>query len=121
MASKGFVASLLNTLPAEIKRVLVPAFDHVLDNLRLGLRDATGRAENFQGYRFDLTTSSVAGTEVSVEHGLGQPPYMLIPILPLDSSGGQVVRLTCSRPADDRRFYVKSSDTGAPISVYVEV
>ena len=121
MASKGFVSALLNTLDAPLKRVLAPVFEHVLDNLRFGLRGDTERAENFQLYRFDATTNSTANQEFSITHGLGQSPYLLLQVLPLDSSGGQLVPLKVTRAADNNRIYLASASTAAAISVAVEI
>lgn len=120
MADKGYTQSLLSSLPTDQRTVLVRVFDYVLGNLRFGVRDNQDRAENFQLYRFDAVTSSVANTEFSISHGMAQAPYLLMPILPLDSSGGQIVRLKVTRAADSQRVYLSSADTGVSISVMVE-
>ena len=121
MAVKGYLGSLLNGLQSDVRRILVPAFEYVVDNWRFGLRADQERAENAQGYRFDGTTNSTASDEFTIQHGLGAAPYLIIPILPLDSSGGQIVPLRVTRAADANRIYLASSSTSATISLYVEV
>jgi hypothetical protein len=120
VANKGYVTQLLGRLPSEQRRPLLAAFDYLLDNLRLGLRDDKTRAENLQGYRLDGTTHATANTEFSIAHGLGAAPYLLVPILPMET-GAQLVPLTVSRAPDAERIYLTSASTGASISVYVEV
>jgi hypothetical protein len=121
MASKGYIEPLLNALPEGVKTPVTQAFRYVLDNLSIGLPDDGKRAVNFRWYRFDVVTSSIANTEVSIHHGLGQTPLLCWPILPLDSSGGQVVRLKVTRPADAQRVYLSSPDTGASLTLLIEV
>jgi hypothetical protein len=121
VASKGYVESLLNALPDGVKGPVTQAFRYVLDNLAVGLPDDTKRATNFRWYRFDSVTSSVANAEFSIHHGLGQIPLLCWPILPLDSSGGQVVRVKVTRPADAQRVYLSSPDTGASLTMVIEV
>lgn len=118
MANKGFVNGLLNTLPADMRKVLNPAFEHVMDTWKLG---AGQKATNAAWYRFTATTPATANTEFSVEHGLNQVPSLLIPVVPLDSVGNACVPLTVSRVADGRRVYLQSSSTGAAICFYLEV
>lgn len=122
MANKGYVQSLLNRIKdADTKQSVTEAFEYVLDNLRVGGVGDLERAENFQWYVFDTTTSSVANQEFSIEHGLNQAPNRCTQWLDLTSSGNQVVRLRTPRPADARRIYLSSPDTGAPIQVLAEV
>jgi hypothetical protein len=122
MASIGYIESLLNALPDGVKGPVTQAFRHaVKDGFAIGGVGDMERAENFRWYRFDVRTSSVANTEFSVHHGLNQIPLSCWPILPLDSSGGQIVRLKVTRPADAQRVYLSSPDTGASLSVMVEV
>jgi len=115
--AKGYVETLLNPLPSEQKRVLVPALNYIQDNWRIG----TGaRATNAQWYRIESTTAAVAGEEFSVKHGLGAAPHTLIPVLNLTEQGAELVPLEVSRAADSERVYLKSSSTGAVITFYVE-
>lgn len=120
MAQKGYVESLLNVLPDGVKTPVTQAFRHVLDNLAIGLPDASKRATNFRWYRFDTVTSSVANTEFSIHHGQGAIPLVCWPVLFLDSSGGQVVRLRVTRPSDAQRIYLSSPDTSASVSILAE-
>ena len=120
MASKGYIESLLNALPDDVKTPVTQAFRHVMDNLSLGLPDPAKRATNFRWYRFDATTSSVANTEFSIHHGQGSLPLVCWPVMFLDSSGGQVVRLKVTKPADAQRIYLSSPDTSASISMLAE-
>lgn len=120
MASKGYTETLLNSLPEGVKGPVTTAFRHVLDNLSIGAPDDTKRAVNFRWYRFETTTSSVADTEFSIHHGNGSIPLVCWPVLFLQSSGGQVVRLHVTRPADAQRVYLSSPDTSAAVSVLME-
>lgn len=118
MANKGFVNALLNSLAADVRKVLNPAFEHVMDTWKLGSGD---KAINAAWYRFTATTHATANTEFSVEHGLNQVPTLLIPVLPVDAVGNALVPLTVSRVADARRVYLTSSSTGAPVCFYLEL
>lgn len=116
MAS-GYVDTLLNSLPADTKRVLTQVFDYLQNNWKVG----TGpRANNAQWYRVESTTASVANVEFSVRHGLGAAPHTLIPVVDLTQEGATLVPLTVSKAADAERIYLKSSSTGAVITFFVE-
>lgn len=117
MAAPGYLLTLLNALPSDIKKVLVPAFDYVTGTWRLG--DGT-KATNALWYRVSATTSSNANTEFSVAHGLDSAPTKLIPIVDLTVVGAQLVPLSVSRAPDDKRVYLTSSSTGAAITFYLE-
>ena len=117
MATKGYTDALLNTLPADLRKALQPAFAHVLDTFKLG---GGTKALNFAWLRFTGTTAADAGTEFSIEHGLGQTPSKLIPVLDLTEIGSQLVPLTVSRAPDDRRIYLTSASTSAVFICYVE-
>ena len=117
VASKGYLQTLLNALDAPIRRTLLPAFEHVVDTLKIGSGD---KALNFAWYRFESTTASSAGVEFSVHHGLGQVPSKLIPVLDLSVTGSQLVPLTVSRAPDAQRVYLTSASTSAIITVYLE-
>ena len=121
MASKGFVIALLNSLEDGVKRILNPTFEYVLDNLRFGHPDPGTRAENFSIFWFTATTPSTGGTEFSIEHGLNVTPQTLIPVLPLDEVGAQIVPLTVTRVADGRRVYLSSPTTSATVFVGLEI
>lgn len=118
MADIGSVEAELGSLPAEHKKSLVAAFRYVLNNLSWTRQDR-GRAQNAQMYYTTGTTSSNANEEFSLAHGLGVVPSYIVPILPLDEVGSQIVPMTMSKAADNKRVYLKSSSTGASITVLV--
>jgi hypothetical protein len=120
VADKGYVESLINALPDSVKNGVTQAFRYVLDNLSIGAPESAKRATNFRWYRFDTTTSSVANVEFSIKHGQGAIPLVCWPVMFLDSSGGQVVRLKVTRPADVQRIYLSSPDTSASVSILAE-
>ena len=120
MATPGYVESLVGNLEAPLRAALVRVFDYVLRNLRFGPVTNQARTENFQGYYFTATTPAVANQEFSIAHGLGRVPYVLIPVLSLDSINQAIVPLAVSRAADASRLYLKSSATSTAIAVMVE-
>lgn len=120
MANLGYLESLLNALPDGVKGPVTAAFREMAKNLAIGLPDDTKKATNFRWTRFDTVTSSIANTEFSVHHGVGSVPLVCWPVLFLDSTGGQVVRLKVTRPADAQRIYLSSPDTGASVSILAE-
>ena len=119
MADIGSVEAEFGSLPPDHKRALVAAFRYVLRNLSFGAVEHQKPATNFQAYYLTTTTASVANTEFSVAHGLGGAPHMLIPVLDVSAVGSQIVPLTVSRAADDKRIYLKSSSTSAALAVLV--
>lgn len=119
MASLGGIEVLLGALESNTKKVLTEVMRALVPNLRFGPVDHQTKCENFQGYTLTSTTATSTG-EFSVAHGLGRTPYRLMPAMDLSSSGGNFVPLTCTRPADAQRIYVKSSITNVVFSVYIE-
>jgi hypothetical protein len=116
MAS-GYVDTLLNALPADMKRVLTQVFEYTSNNWKVG----TGpRATNAQWYRFESTTASVANTEFTVRHGLGAAPHTLIPVLDVTQTGASLVPLTVTRAADAERLYLASSSTSVAVTFFLE-
>lgn len=109
--------SLLNRLKEDVKAPVIEAFRYVLPSLRLG---GNTKATNFAWVRIEGVTSSNAGTEFSVLHGLDGAPSKLIPIVDLSVINSQLVPLVVSRAPDARRIYLTSSSTGATFSAYVE-
>jgi hypothetical protein len=97
------------------------AFEHVIDNGQIGGIEAGQKAINFRWYRLDGVTSTTANEEFSMVHGLGVVPFHVLPLVPLGSSGGQLVRLKVTRPADAIRLYLSSPDTAASFTILVEV
>ena len=120
MATTPYVESMLGGLDAGLRKALSQIFTYVLGNLRFGRPEHQERAENLQAYFYEATTPSVAGTEFSIAHGLQRAPYLLIPVLPLDTVGAKTVPLEVSKAADDQRLYLKSTTASAPIRVLVE-
>lgn len=120
MATPGYVETLTGNLEAPLKGAFKRIFDYVLRNLRFGPVANQVRTENFQAYYLTGTTAAVANQEFSLAHGLGRIPYLLIPVVSLDSVNQAIVPLTVSRPADAFRIYLKSATVSAAIAVMVE-
>lgn len=120
MADSAFAKSYLGSLKDDIKLGVGKAFDYILANLKLGGLNLTKRATNFQWYWFMGTTPANANTEFSIAHNQGQIPTCVIPVLPLDQVGAQMVPLQVSRAADASRIYLKSSSTSAAVYLLVE-
>jgi hypothetical protein len=120
MATTSYVSTLIGGLKSDLKRALEAVFDYVLTNLRFGRCASGTRAENFQLYGLDGTTHGTPDTEFSIAHGLGRAPYLLIPVLPLDTVGAEIVPLRVTRAADASRIYLASSVADADIRVLVE-
>jgi len=120
MASNAYISTLLGGLKSDLKRALEGAFDYVLTNQRFGRCAPGTRAENFQLYGLEGTTHATPNAEFSVPHGLGRPPYLLIPILALDNVNAEIVPLRVTRAADAQRVYLASSVASAPFRVLVE-
>ena len=118
MADIGSIEAELGALPTDHKRALVAAFRYLLNNLSWSRLDR-GRAQNAQVYYVSGTTSSNANTEFSLAHGIGTTPSYVLPVLPLDEVGAQMVNLKVSRAADNVRVYFTSPSTGAAITVLV--
>lgn len=119
MADIGSVEAEFGSLPVEHKKALVAAFRYVLRNLSFGAVEHQKPAKNFQAYYLQGTTDAVANTEFSIAHGLSSAPSVLIPVMGLDAVNSQIVPLTVTRAADDKRVYLKSSSTSAAIAVLV--
>jgi hypothetical protein len=120
MANASYVESLVGNLPPEHRLAWKRAMDYVLNNLRLGPVANQVRSENLQAYYLTATTPATALQEFSVAHGLGRIPYVLVPVLSLDSINQQIVPLSVSREADAQRVYLKSSSTSAAVAFLVE-
>ncbi len=130
MASPANIETMLNGVQdVPLQRVLKSAFRYLLANLRLGR--ATGSsgqsssstakpAENLSGGYFSGVTPAVANREFAIPHSFGSPPYLLLPVLPLDQIGASLVRLTVSRAADANNVYLQSPETGQTIFFYLE-
>jgi hypothetical protein len=121
VARSSTLESELGGLPSAIKTRLMSAFRYVLDQgLRLGRPDDRGKSENFACHFYTATTPSIAGTEFTISHGLGKTPYLLVPVLAVETNGASVGPLTVTRSADDYRVYLSSTLTDATICVMLE-
>ncbi len=120
MADASYIKSLFGGVSADVKKAADQAFTYLLANLKLGPFNNERRALNFQWYWFSGTTASVANTEFSIAHGMGRIPMAILPVLPLDQVGSQIVPLKVSRAADVNRIYLTSSSTSAAFAVLVE-
>jgi hypothetical protein len=120
MANPGYIEVLVGNLPAEHKGAWKRVMDYLLRNLRFGPVANQARTENFQAYYLTGTTASVANQEFSVAHGLGRVPYVLIPVLALESVNQTLPPLTVSRAADEFRVYLKCATASAAFAVMVE-
>jgi hypothetical protein len=118
MADISYIEAELGSVPPEYKRGLVASFRYLLANLSWARLDG-GRATNAQLYYISGTTSTTANVEFSIPHGLASAPSYLVPVLPLTELGAQLVPLQVSKAPDARRVYLKSSSTGAAITVMV--
>lgn len=112
----------VNSLPAAVRPAFLRIFRAVLKDLRFGhpTGNVADPCENFGAGFFTATTPASANAQFAISHGFGRTPYLLVPCLPLDTIGAQIVPLTVERAADDKRIYLSSSATNAPLTVYVE-
>ena len=121
MATSSYAKALLGGLNAEFKSSFGRVFEYLFDgNLRFGPVEHQKRAENFAGVYLNATTGTVADSEFTVAHGLQGKPRVMWQVLDPQAVGAKVVRLEVSRAADLRRVYLKSPETSAPITLYVE-
>jgi hypothetical protein len=74
MANPGYIRTQLAPLGNAASRVLGTIFEYLLANLMLGQPVHGRRATNLQWYCLQTTSPAVAGTEFSIEHGLGAAP-----------------------------------------------
>lgn len=120
MADIGYVRGQLNGIKDEAIRIrLINVFEHLMNELSLGEPDHQTRAGNFQAYWQKSTTASDT-SEFSVAHGLNTTPKFAISALELDKPGSKDGFLEVSRAADNRRIYLKSTSTSAPILLFIE-
>lgn len=121
MAAVGYLESLLNTLPAEMRRTFIGFVREAFKTLAFGAPDTTTvAATNFAGHLVPVTTSSVANQEVAVAHGLARKPRFLIPALDPNLANASLPVLTVTRAADATYFYLSSATTSASFHVYAE-
>jgi hypothetical protein len=117
VSDKGIIDLSINALPVDIRKPLQRAFYELLDNFRFG---SGRRAQNAQLYRITATTHADANTEFAIAHGLGSAPTQVFPIVDLKSIGSQLVPLQVSRAADATNLYLRSTSTGAVVTLFVE-
>lgn len=121
MADQGYIESMLTSLPdPEMQRMFKAIFKYLLKDIRFGRAEDGEPSTNLGGGFFATTTPAVANEEFSITHSFGHPPYLLIPVLPLNSVGATIVPLRVERAADSSRIYLSSSETEQPIVVYLE-
>jgi hypothetical protein len=120
MANNGAIQQATGRLPADMKKALNDIFDYVLKNWRFGRPGDQAASENFKAVFLEGTTASVANVEFSLEHGLESAPYLLVPVLNLQTVNSELVRLIVTRAADNRRIYLSSTTASAPFTVFVE-
>ena len=120
MAQTGFLEALLGGLPADTKRVLTEAFRYVIPNGRFGPPEHQTKSESFNAFYVSSTTPATSTETLSLQHGMGRTPYLAVGVLPLNTVGAQLPRLTVARAADAQRVYFTSADTSAPFTVFLE-
>lgn len=112
------------SLPPEIRGPVTQCLAYILADLKLGRPDPgetlQDRGANLLMYPLSATTPSTPDEAFSVVHGLPNAPYLLLPVLPLDVAGGQIVPLTVTQAADEARVYLSSSVADAPVTFFVE-
>lgn len=116
----GAEAEIGGVRDTDLKVRLTSLLRYFLPNLRFGPVDVA-KAENFAAYKVTSTTAASTG-EFSVMHSMGRVPYLVVPMLDLQTVGARIVPLTVTRAADASRLYLKteSGSTSAVFSVYVE-
>lgn len=120
MANIGAIQYVTGKLSSDIRKALDDIFGYALKNWRFGRPGDQVASENFKAVFLEATTHASADTEFSIEHGLETTPYLCIPVLNLSDVNCRIVDLKVTRAADDRRVYLSSSVTSAPIRLYVE-
>jgi hypothetical protein len=118
----GLIASEINSLPSELRPTFLRIFQAILTDLRIGHPTFAARdpLKNFGGAFLHGTTHATPGTEFTMAHGFERVPYLALACLPLDTVGAQMVNLTTTRAADDKRLYISSPTASASISLIVE-
>lgn len=122
MSDLGFVEREIAALPPTMRPTFLRIFQAILKDLRFGhpKQEQPDPMVNFGGGFFTGTTAATPGDEFTIAHGFGRVPYLLLPVLPLDTVGAQIVPLEVTRVADEKRIYLTSTVASAPIVLAVE-
>lgn len=130
MADSASVEAQLTAIPdVLLQKIFKGIFRYILTTTTFGRATAGGGVSavspatpsiNLVGGFFVGVTAGVANQEFAVQHNFGRAPYLVIPVLPLDTTGAAIVRLSVSRAADAVNVYLKSPDTSQTIYLYIE-
>lgn len=122
MADLGYLNSIVNTLPQEMRKPILDIVTAIVKDIRFGhpQGEQPDPMTNIGGGFFHGTTPATPGDEFSIEHGFGRIPYLALPVLRLDAVGSSVVPVTVARAADVKRIYLTSTIANAPVSFAVE-
>ena len=120
MASLGYVEREIASLPRELRPTFQRIFQALVKDLRLGHPADATPMENFGGGFYEFTTPATPGDTFTIRHQFGRAPYLLLPILPLDVVGAQIVPMTVQRAADETRVYLTSTVASATGIVALE-
>lgn len=120
MSDLGLLAAQVNSLPQEMRPTMLRIITELVKNTRFGHPADMTASTNFGAAFYEATTPSTPGDEFTISHGLGRTPYLLVPVLPLDVEGAQLVPLVVTRVADDNRVYLASSVADAPFTCFIE-
>ena len=99
---------------------MVRVFVYVIPNAKFGPIEHQTKSESLQAYWLESTTATSTATELSLAHGMGRTPYLAVPAVRLDSSGGFFPRLKVTRVADGQRVYFRSEDTNVRFAILLE-
>lgn len=120
MADLGFIEREVASLPRELRPIFQRIFTAILKDLRLGHPADATPSTNFGAAFYEGTTPATPGDTFTIRHQFGRAPYLLLPVLPLDTEGAQIVPMTVQRAADASRVYLTSSAASAPFMVLLE-
>lgn len=123
MAAVGYLESLLQSLPQEIKGPLIQFTREGFKTLRIGPPGSSAvAAENFGAHLVPFTTHGTANTEVAVAHGLPRAPTTILTgVLPAGTVNATNPVIAISRAADATYVYIKSATENASGWLYVEM
>lgn len=120
MADLGYIQRELGSLPRDLRPTLQRIFQAILKDLRLGHPADATASTNFGAAFYEGTTPATPGETFTIRHQFGRAPYLLLPVLPLDTDGAQIVPMTVQRAADENRVYLTSTVANAPFIVLLE-